>query len=72
MNKPISKHSLRRALEKVEQEGLLQYSEPIGTVVDRIWHEIEKQTFNGGRKKPAPRATPRAAAVGEKPDLDVP
>jgi DNA-binding GntR family transcriptional regulator len=72
MNKPISKHALRRAIEKVEEEGLLQYSEPIGTVVDRIWREIEKQSFNGGRKKPIARAVVRPAAVADEADIDIP
>ncbi len=65
MRKPISKHALRRALSKVHSEGRIQWDEPIGAVVDRIWHEIEKSSYNGGRKKPASRDTVRAAAVPE-------
>ena len=70
MNKPISKHGLRRAVEAVEQEGLIQYTEPIGTVVDRLWHEIEKKTFNGAKKNSAPRSNARPLA--ELPEIDVP
>jgi hypothetical protein len=71
MRKPISKHALRRALEKVQAEGHIQFAEPPGTVVDRLWHEIEKSTYNGGRKKPISRTTVRKAPV---PDLgdDIP
>jgi len=66
MRKPISKHALRRALSKVHAEGMIQWDEPIGTVVDRVWHEIEKASFNGGRKKPVSRETVRALpAVAE-------
>lgn len=70
MNKPISKHALRRAVETVEKEGFIQYSEPVGTVVDRIWHEIEKKTFNGAKKRSAPRPTLRPLV--EPPEIDVP
>lgn len=66
MRKPISKHALRRALSKVNSEGRIHWEEPIGAVVDRIWHEIEKSSYSNGRKKPAPRETVRTAAV---PDL---
>lgn len=64
MRKPISKHALRRAMERVQAEGLLQWSEPVGTVVDRLWHEVEKEAFNA--KKPSAARTParkRAAAA---------
>lgn len=63
MRKPISKHALRRAMERVQAEGLLQWSEPTGTVVDRIWHEIEKDAYNGSRKKPDTRETVREPAT---------
>lgn len=63
MRKPISKHGLRRALSKVHSEGLIHWEEPIGTVVDRIWHEIEKESYGGGRKKPPSRETVRTAPV---------
>lgn len=70
MRKPISKHALRRAMERVQAEGLLQWSEPVGTVVDRLWHEVEKEAFNA--KKPAAPRTPArkratAAAVPAGP-----
>lgn len=63
MRKPISKHALRRAMERVQDEGLLQWSDPTGTVVDRVWHEIEKDTYNGARKKPDSRETVRDPAL---------
>lgn len=66
MRKPISKHALRRALEKVQAEGHIEFAEPPGTVVDRLWHEIEKSSFGEGRKKPISRTTVRRAPV---PDL---
>ncbi len=62
MRKPISKHSLRRAMERVQAENLLQWSEPTGAVVDRVWHEIEKDAYNGAKKKPASRDTVRDPA----------
>ena len=63
MRKPISKHSLRRAMERVQAENLLQWSEPTGTVVDRVWHEIEKDAYNASRKKPTSRDTLRDPAL---------
>jgi DNA-binding FadR family transcriptional regulator len=66
MRKPISKHTLRRALERVNAEGHVHWKEPIGTVVDRIWHEIEKKSYNGTRKKPVSRDTVRKAPL---PDI---
>ena len=76
MRKPISKHALRRAMERVQSEGLLQWSEPTGTVVDRIWHEIEKDAYNGSKKKPDSRdtlrdpATVNSAALVDGPGLE--
>lgn len=63
MRKPISKHALRRAMERAQGEGLLQWSEPTGTVVDRVWHEIEKDAFTASRKKPDSRDTVREPAA---------
>ena len=63
MRKPISKHALRRALERVREDGMIAWSEPVGTVVDRIWHEIGKKSYNAPRKKPLSRATVRTAPV---------
>ncbi len=68
MRKPISKHALRRALERVHADGHIHWDEPIGTVVDRIWHEIEKKSYNGTRKKPVSRATVRKGALPEMID----
>lgn len=61
MRKPISKHALRRAMERVHSEGLLRWEEPVGTVVDRVWHELEKDAYNADTRKKAP-ARKRAAA----------
>lgn len=63
MRKPISKHALRRALSKVHSEGRIQWDEPIGAVVDRIWHELEKSSYNGSRKRTPSRETVRTAPV---------
>ena len=70
MRKPISKHALRRALSKVHSEGRIQWEEPIGAVVDRIWHEIEKSSYNGERKKAVPRETVRTAPAGDLPEVE--
>lgn len=59
MRKPISKHALRRALERVQAEGLIRWDEPTQAVVDQIWHHIEKDALGGGRKKPQGRETLR-------------
>lgn len=71
MNKPISKHALRRAMERVHAEGFLSWDGPVGTVVDRIWHEIEKKQFNGSRKKPVPRESVRTAGAPGAEDVVV-
>ncbi|CAN5789626.1 hypothetical protein BH23GEM3_BH23GEM3_24250 [soil metagenome] len=60
MRKPISKHGLRRAIERVRKEGILAWEHPTGTVVDKIWHELEKSSYTSGRKKPVSRDTVRA------------
>jgi DNA-binding FadR family transcriptional regulator len=60
MRKPVSKHALRRALEQVRAEGLLSWDSPTGSVVDQVWHQIEKDAFTG-RKKPESRETVRLA-----------
>jgi DNA-binding FadR family transcriptional regulator len=69
MRKPISKHLLRRALERVKADGFIEYQAPVGTVVDKIWHEIEKKTYASNRKKPLDRESVRTAAVTDV-DLD--
>ena len=69
MRKPISKHGLRRALDRVQSEGHIAYNAPVGTVVDKIWHELERKNYNGGRKKPITRESVRTAALPEvEPD----
>jgi hypothetical protein len=52
MRKPVSKHALRRALERVMEEGRIHLEDPTGAVVDRLWHEIEKEMYSDA-KKPA-------------------
>lgn len=58
MRKPLSKHAIRRALEAIHAEGRIQWNEPTGSVVDRLWHHIEKQA-HGQRRKPLTRDTLR-------------
>lgn len=72
MRKPISKHGLRRALDRVQSEGHIQYNAPVGTVVDKIWHELEKKNYNGGRKKPITRETVRTAPIAEPDPNPIP
>lgn len=69
MRKPISKHALRRAMERVHSEGLLRWEEPVGTVVDRVWHELEKDAYNADPRKKAPaRKRAVAPAVPASPE----
>ena len=63
MRKPISKHALRRAMSRVHAEGHIQWNEPIGTVVDRVWHELEKSSYAASRKKPISRESVRTAPL---------
>ena len=72
MNKPISKHALRRAMEKVDAEGLIQVEGPIGTLVDRIWHEVEKASFNGPKKRAAPRTPSRVGPLADRAEAELP
>ena len=72
MNKPISKHALRRAMEKVSAEGLVQCAVPIGTVVNQLWHELEKASYIGARKRPDGRGAARAAPASDTPDVELP
>jgi DNA-binding FadR family transcriptional regulator len=69
MRKPISKHGLRRALERVQADGHIEYRAPVGTVVDKLWHEIEKKTYSASRKKPIARESVRTVALPES-ELD--
>ncbi len=69
MRKPISKHGLRRALERVQAEGDMEFTSPVGTVVDKLWHEIGKTSYKSGRKKPVGRESVRTATpVAPDPD----
>lgn len=70
MRKPISKNSLRRAIDKAVADGQLQATVPLNTVIDRVWHEMERENYNGGRKKPS-RESVRTAPVGEPVDPEV-
>ena len=65
MRKPISKNGLRRALERVRTEGHIDYQDPVGTVVDKIWHELERKSYNGTRKRPLARESVRTAPIPE-------
>jgi hypothetical protein len=65
MRKPISKHALRRAMERVRKDGMLSWDDPTGAVVDRIWHELEKASYASSRKKPVSRETVREVPVAE-------
>lgn len=57
MRKPVSKHALRRAMEQARTEGLVAWNEPTGTVVDRLWHQLARQAFDGKPRTGAARAT---------------
>lgn len=59
MRKPVSKHALRRAMEEVRAEGRLNWDEPTGTVVDRIWHHMAREALERPRRKPEDRASVR-------------
>ncbi len=62
MRKPVSKHALRRAMERAQAEGIVAWEDPTGTVVDRIWHLIEREAIPGARRKPVDRDSIRTAA----------
>lgn len=64
MRKPVSKNSLRRAINRAVADGQVHFDVPLNTVIDRIWHDMVRENYNGGRKKPS-RATIRTAPVGE-------
>jgi hypothetical protein len=63
MRKPVSKNSLRRAIDKAVTEGQIQCAVPVNTVIDRIWHEMERENYNGGRKKTPSRESVRTVPV---------
>ena len=71
MRKPVSKNSLRRAMDKAVAEGQIECAVPLNTVIDRIWHEMERENYNGGRKKSS-RETIRTAAPGETLEVGEP
>lgn len=52
-------------MERIEAEGQIAYNAPVGTVVDKIWHEIGKDSYNGNRKKPMSRETVRTVPLPE-------
>lgn len=61
MRKPVSKHALRRAMERARSEGLVAWEEPTGTVVDRLWHQLTREALDG-----KPRAEPGRAAASRR------
>jgi hypothetical protein len=61
MRKPVSKHTLRRALEQARAEGVLAWDEPTGAVVDRVWHQITREAVDG-----KPRTGQVRAAEGRR------
>lgn len=63
MRKPVSKNSLRRAMDRAIADGQVHCEVPLNTVIDRIWHDMERENYNGGRKKTS-RETIRTAAPG--------
>lgn len=70
MRKPISKNSLRRAFDKALAEGQLQCSVPVNTVVDRIWHEMERENYESGRKRTDARESIRTAPLADVRELE--
>jgi DNA-binding FadR family transcriptional regulator len=70
MRKPVSKHALRRALTRVHKQGHIEWKEPEGAIVDRIWHELERQSYNGARKRPVMRETVRTIPTAEISEPD--
>ena len=64
MRKPVSKNSLRRAMDRAVADGQVHFNVPLNTVIDRIWHDIVRENYNGGRKKPS-RASIRTAPAGD-------
>lgn len=64
MRKPVSKNSLRRAIDRAVADGQVHVDVPLNTVIDRIWHDMVRENYNGGRKKPS-RASIRTAPPGD-------
>ena len=48
MRKPVSKNSLRRAMDRAIADGQLECTVPLNTVIDRIWHDMSRENYNGG------------------------
>ena len=71
MRKPVSKNSLRRAMDRAVADGQVQCDVPLNTVIDRIWHDMVRENYNGGRKKSS-RETIRTATPGEIPEAGEP
>ena len=71
MRKPVSKNSLRRAFDKAVADGQLECSVPVNTVVDRIWHEMQRENYNGGRKKTTSRETVRTVGAAVAVDSEL-
>lgn len=59
MRKPVSKHALRRAMERAGADGLVRWDEPTGTVIDRIWRELEREAFNRTKRRDGSRESIR-------------
>ena len=49
MRKPVSKNSLRRAMDRAIADGQLECTVPLNTVIDRIWHDMSRENYNGVR-----------------------
>ena len=61
MRKPVSKHALRRAMEQARAEGVVAWNEPTGAVIDRVWHQLAREAFEG-----KPRGAPQRAAAARR------
>ena len=70
MRKPISKNGLRRAFESALADGQIACNEPVNTVIDRIWHEMGRENYEGARKRPPTRETVRTAPIAEAIEVD--
>jgi hypothetical protein len=70
MRKPISKNGLRRAFESAIADGDVQCSVPVNSVVDRIWHDMGRENYEGTRKRPQARETVRTAPLARTAELD--
>jgi DNA-binding GntR family transcriptional regulator len=61
MRKPVSKHALRRALERARADGLVTWNGPTGALVDHVWHQVTREAFQG-----KPRSDPDRAAAARR------